>query len=563
MLWRGSACQPAVNLNRVGSCQAQQEQEADSAGKIHQEAVASFFEQAAVIGQGEQGQPDERRHEDGDALGKYNQFQRQGAKNHRHSGAHSHDSHDREPHGDGLQAVAPAKGFRQDAAANGGIAHQRRKRSTKQPQHKEGRGGGAEQGFQHFGHVARRLNAQSRGVKHGSGTAHDGQGNQPQQQNAGNRFAAARQEIAAAQPFCPHQVGLVKSAYNGKTRSRQGQGQQCRSGGQNGCKAAQQFAQIGPAGNERRKKCDQHQSHEGDHDLFQHRIKGAKKQQRRPQCREQHDACRRLRVEQGAKGDAHAHRITRLKSGCDQKYAHADEPRRPGAIFFADELHERLVCGQADFPSHKGKGNHKNNGRRNHPKQGVAKSGAEFGGDGEAAGAKYQRGNDQAGAEGVKEAAPGGERCRSNCLGQGRGLCANITKLGKKKNLAVRSTRLADVPMIGKLPPNPKMGGRRNFRFLLFLRIFVYNQIRSSMQRIIIEAPDGKDLRYLVKLLRRLDFVRSVHLESEEFEEKILDEYIQTGPPMTLEQLRQRIKLAEAEDEAGLSIPDEELQVDF
>ncbi len=85
----------------------------------------------------------------------------------------------------------------------------------------------------------------------------------------------------------------------------------------------------------------------------------------------------------------------------------------------------------------------------------------------------------------------------------------------------------------------------------------------KPMQRIIIEAPGGTELTYLVKLLRRLDFVRSVRLEPEAVEEKVLDEYVQEGSPMSLEEFHQRIALAEAEDEAGLSIPDEELQIDF
>ena len=83
------------------------------------------------------------------------------------------------------------------------------------------------------------------------------------------------------------------------------------------------------------------------------------------------------------------------------------------------------------------------------------------------------------------------------------------------------------------------------------------------MQRIIIEATGGTELTYLVKLLRRLDFVRSVRLEPDDAMEKRGDEYVQAGSPMSLEEFHKRITLSEAEDEAGLSIPDEELQIDF
>jgi len=83
------------------------------------------------------------------------------------------------------------------------------------------------------------------------------------------------------------------------------------------------------------------------------------------------------------------------------------------------------------------------------------------------------------------------------------------------------------------------------------------------MQRIIIEAPGGKELTYLVNLLRRLDFVRSVRLEGEGGESSQLDPLVHAGEPMTLEAFKARILLAEAEDEAGLSIPDEELKIDF
>lgn len=81
------------------------------------------------------------------------------------------------------------------------------------------------------------------------------------------------------------------------------------------------------------------------------------------------------------------------------------------------------------------------------------------------------------------------------------------------------------------------------------------------MQRIIIEAPGGKELTYLIKLLRRLDFVRSVRLEPAE--QGDTDPYIHQGTPMSLNEFQQRIAQAEKEDEDGLSIPDEELKIDF
>ena len=83
------------------------------------------------------------------------------------------------------------------------------------------------------------------------------------------------------------------------------------------------------------------------------------------------------------------------------------------------------------------------------------------------------------------------------------------------------------------------------------------------MQRIIIEAPGGKELTYLVNLLQRLDFVRSVRLEGEVTDSSALDPLVHKGEPMSLEAFKARIALAEAEDEAGLSIPDEELKIDF
>ena len=83
------------------------------------------------------------------------------------------------------------------------------------------------------------------------------------------------------------------------------------------------------------------------------------------------------------------------------------------------------------------------------------------------------------------------------------------------------------------------------------------------MQRIIIEAPGGKELTSLVQLLRRLDFVRSVRLEPEVGEPTVWDKAVEPGKPMSMEEFLTRIQLAEAEDETGLSIPDEELKIDF
>jgi hypothetical protein len=81
--------------------------------------------------------------------------------------------------------------------------------------------------------------------------------------------------------------------------------------------------------------------------------------------------------------------------------------------------------------------------------------------------------------------------------------------------------------------------------------------------RIIIEAPGGQELQQLVNLLRRLDFVRSVRWETGEEEEVFMDPYVQPGPPMSMEVFTQRIALAEAEDQAGSSLLDEEWEPDF